>query len=292
MAVQRVVRPDHEFRGYAGQVASGVLVPGDEVTVLPSGLHSRVKRITTYDGDLSDARAGQAVTVVLENELDISRGDLLFSGPVKPRAAQRFEAHLVWMDARPLDPRRRYVIKHTTRTVAAEISAIRHRVDIHTLAEEPADRLEMNAIGVVELSTAKPLFLDAYASNHAIGAFIVIDPEINATSGAGMVLQVVEAKRSGPVTAVDRMARWGHRGGIVRVRNRGVAQMVERKLFDRGCAVALVDTEDAAQALEHAGMLAVVVDRSASDDASQIVRALELSDLLRPSDRLTQGGGI
>ena len=292
MPVQRVVRPDLDFRGYAGQIAAGTVKPGDHVTILPSGLRSRVKRIVTYDGDLASAAGGQAVTIVLDDQLDISRGDLLYSGPTPPHAAQRFEANLVWMDARPLDPSRRYVIKHTTRTVSAEI-AIRHRVDIHSLTEEPAAALEMNAIGVAEVTAATPIFFDAYTANRATGAFIVIDPETNATSGAGMLLRPVHAsKRSGPVTAADRMARWGHRGAIVRVRDRALAHVVDRTLFDRGCAVAIVDTEASARALEHAGMLAIVADRSAPNDADKIVRALEMADVLRPLDRLTQGGGI
>ena len=290
MAVQRVVRPDLDFRGYAGQIASGDVATGDLVTVLPSGLQSRVQRIVTFDGDIERASNGQAVTIVLENQLDISRGDVLHAGPMKPHASTRFEAQVVWMDARPLDPRRKYLVKHTTRTVAAEISAIRHRVDIHSLAQEPAERLEMNAIGVVEFSTAKPLFFDAYSSNRATGAFIVIDPETNATSGAGMLIAPVEAKRTGPVTAADRMARWGHRGAIVRVKDRALALKVERKLFDRGCAVAFVETEAAAAALERAGMLAVLIDRSSQE--ADPIRAMERNDTLRPLDRLTQGGGI
>ncbi len=293
MAVQRVVRPDLDFRGYAGQIASGMVSPGDIVTVLPSGFESRVKRIVTYDADLEEAQTGQAVTIVLEDQLDISRGDLLFSGPVKPHASQKFEAQVVWMDSRPLDARRRYLIKQTSRTVTAEISAIRHRVNIHTLAQEEADRLEMNAIGAVEFSVAKPIFFDVYSANRATGAFIIIDPETNATAGAGMLTAAVEAKRSGPVTAADRMARWGHRGSIVRVRDRALAQLVERKLFERGCAVAIAESEAGALVMEGAGMIAIIVDRSALDtDAARIVRALELGDVLRPLDRLTQGGGI
>ena len=293
MAVQRVVRPDLDFRGYAGEVASGVVEPGDEITVLPSGLRSRVKKIVTWDGDLARAAAGQAVTIVLEDQVDISRGDLLYSGAPQPHAAQRFEANVVWMDTRPLAAGRKYLIKHTTRSVAAEVASIRHRVDIRSLAEEPAESLEMNAIGVVEIAAAKPIFFDAYTSNRATGAFILIDPETNSTSGAGMLLHpVVETKRGGPVTAADRMARWGHRGGTVRVRDRALALAVERRLFDRGCAVAIVE-EDIARVVEHAGMLAIVVDRSAAQtDALRVVRSLELSDVLRPSDRLTQGGGI
>jgi sulfate adenylyltransferase subunit 1 len=291
MAVQRVVRPDHDFRGYAGQVASGTVRRGDAVTVLPSGLRSRVERIATFDGDLDEAGPGQTVTIVLADQLDISRGDLLYAGVVKPYAAQRFEAQMVWMDTRPLDPRRRYAIKHTTRAVAAEI-AIRHRIDIHTHAQEPADRLEMNAIGVVEISTAKPIFFDPYTSNRATGAFIVIDPETNATSGAGMLLRPVVEKKTGPVTPADRMARWGHRGGIVRVKDRALALVVERRLFDRGCAAALVESEDAARSMESAGMLAILVDRSGDHDAARIIHTLEVEDVLRPVDRLTHGGGI
>ena len=292
MAVQRVVRPDLDFRGYAGRVASGSIAPGDELTVLPSGLRSRVKRIATWDGDLESAGTGQAVTIVLENELDVSRGDLFYSGSPAPHAAQRFEASLVWMDARPLDPSRRYLIKHTTRIVPAEI-AVRHRVDIHSLAEEPAAALEMNAIGRVEIASPKPLFFDTYSTNRETGAFIVVDAESNATSGAGMLLRpVVDARHHGPVTAADRMARWGHRGAIVRVKDRSAAQSAERKLFDRGCAVAIVATEPAAAALEHAGMLAILIDRSAEADPARIVQLLEKSDLLRPQDRLTGGGGI
>jgi hypothetical protein len=247
----------------------------------------------TYDGDLERATAGQAVTIVLEDQLDISRGDLLFSGVVSPSAAQRFEARLVWMDSRPLDPGKRYILKHTTRSVSAEVSAIRHRVNIQALSEEPASSLEMNAIGTVEIAASRPIFFDAYTANRATGAFILIDPETNATGGAGMLLQaVVESGRTGPVTAAERMARWGHRGGIVRVRDRALALSVERKLFDRGCSVAVVDAESAA-ALERSGSLAIVIDRSASEtDAAKVVRSLELADLLRPADRLTQGGGI
>jgi len=145
MPVQRVSRPDHTFRGYAGQLASGAIHPGDVVTALPSGLQSRVKRIATFDGDLAQASAPMSVTLELEDPLDISRGDMLFAGSAAPHVARRLEAHLVWMDARPLDARRRYLLKHTTQTVSAEVT-LRHRIDIHTLDAEPAQTLEMNAI--------------------------------------------------------------------------------------------------------------------------------------------------
>ncbi len=130
------------------------------MTVLPRGLQSRVQQIATFDGPFDEAVAPLAVTVVLEDHLDISRGDLIYSGVIKPHAARKFEAKLVWMDARPLYPRRRYLLKHTTRTVPAEIS-IRHRVRIDTLEQEPAEVLEMNEIGLVEVSAAQPLFFDS-----------------------------------------------------------------------------------------------------------------------------------
>ena len=261
LAVQRVVRPDHSFRGYAGQVASGTLRPGDEVTVLPSGLRSRVRQISTFDGPLASAVAPMAVTVVLEDHLDISRGDLLYAGESRPHAARRFQASVVWMDARPLQPRRRYLLKHTTRTVSAEVS-IRHRVRIETLAEEPAGTLEMNEIGLVEIAGAQPLFFDLYSENRSTGAFILIDPETNATSGAGMIVGALEsAHAAGPVTPLERLARWGHTGAVIRVGARAsLAQMLERKLFDHGCAVVLLrpEQEHVARAIANAGLLAIL----------------------------------
>jgi sulfate adenylyltransferase subunit 1 len=262
MAVQRVVRPDQTFRGYAGQVASGTLRPGDEITVLPSGLTSRVQQITTYDGALDAAIAPMAVTVVLEDHLDISRGDLLYAGTSRPRATRKFQAKVVWMDARPLYPRRRYLLKHTTRTVPVELS-IRHRVRIQTLEEEHAETLEMNEIGLVEITAAQPLFFDPYSGNHQTGSFILIDPETNATSGAGMIVEAVERQEhtAGPVTKLERLTRWGHGGAVVRVGARiSLAQSLERKLFDRGCAVVLLrpDQQDAAEAVAEVGLLAIL----------------------------------
>ena len=293
MAVQRVCRPDHSFRGYAGQVASGAIHPGDVVTALPTGRQARVRRIATFDGDLQEASAPTAVTLELEDHLDISRGDMLFAGSPSPHAAQHFEARVVWMDARPLDPRRRYLVKHTSQTVAAEV-AIRHRVDIRTLAEEPAASLEMNAIGSIEVHAAKPLFFDAYDSNRATGSFILIDSETNATSGAGMIRRpLVNRRGEGPVTQAERMARWGHRGAVVRVGNPAMAREIERALFERGCAVAVASSELAASSLKDAGVLAIVVaPESGAGGASAILSELELTGILRPHEVVSEGGGI
>jgi sulfate adenylyltransferase subunit 1 len=196
--VQRVARPDAEFRGYAGQIASGSIEPGTEVTVVRTGRKSRVKSISTFDGDLEEAWAPMSVTLTLEDELDISRGDLIAAGP-RPVASRHFEATLVWFNERALDTERRYLLKHTTQLVPAEIRAIKHRVNVGTLAGEPAETLEMNHIGVVEIDATRPIFFDSYKQNHRTGCFVVIDAQTNATVGAGMISRETHARRgAGP----------------------------------------------------------------------------------------------
>ena len=177
--VQLVLRPTHDFRGYAGQILSGSVRRGDRVSVWPSGQGSRIKSIVTFDGELEVASAGQSVTLTLEDEIDISRGDLISVGDVS--VAQRFRADVVWMDERPLDPSRVYVLKHTTRTVSAEL-------------DRP---LELNHIGSVTITTARPVMMDCYVENRGTGSFIIIDPATNFTAGAGMVAEVL-TERGGP----------------------------------------------------------------------------------------------
>ncbi len=147
--VQRVIRPNQDFRGYAGQVVSGTIRPGDGVLALPSGRRSRVKSIETFDGRLDEAVAPMSVTLTLEDEVDISRGDMLVSAQKPPDAARQFDASVVWMNEQPLDLSRRYMLKHTTQTLPAEVKAVKHRVNIKTLEHEAADSLEMNGIGVL-----------------------------------------------------------------------------------------------------------------------------------------------
>jgi sulfate adenylyltransferase large subunit len=167
--VQLVLRPRHDFRGYAGRIASGTIRVGDRVTVWPSGRETSVARIATWEGDLESASAPESVTIVLRDELDVSRGDTLAAGDAL--VASRFEAQVVWMDERPLDPSRVYVLKHTTRVVTAEIDA----------------PLALNEIGTVRVHTARPLVFDAYATNRATGSFVLVDPVTNFTAGAGMI---------------------------------------------------------------------------------------------------------
>ena len=192
--VQLVVRPNQEFRGYAGQIVSGTVRPGDRITVWPAGTHTTVRRIVTWDGDLSAAIAPMSVTLVLDDEVDVSRGDVIAAGDVQ--VASRFEARVVWMDERPLDPARVYLLKQGTRTVTAEVNR----------------GLVLNQIGSLTVTTARPLVFDPYADNRGTGSFIVIDPVTHFTAGAGMIASAVDAhatadSRPGVAERLARVAR-------------------------------------------------------------------------------------
>jgi sulfate adenylyltransferase large subunit len=190
--VQLVLRPNDEFRGYAGQIASGVVRVGDVLHAWPSGRSARVKRLVTWDGDLDVAFAPMSVTITLDDEIDISRGDVLAAEP--PIVGQRFEAEMVWMDERPLDPARVYLLKHASKTVTAQIN--------HGML--------LNQIATVTVSTARPIVFDRYELNRTTGSFIVIDPATHFTAGAGMIVNAVRDHAPGlttaPVTAAERLA--------------------------------------------------------------------------------------
>jgi sulfate adenylyltransferase large subunit len=195
--VQIVLRPNDTFRGYAGQIVSGRIRTGDRLTAWPSGRDARVKRIVTYDGDLQMAFAPMSVTLTLDDEIDISRGDVLTVEPAF--VGQKFEAEVVWMDERPLDPGRVYLLKHGTRTVTAEIN--------HALM--------LNQISTVQVSTARPLVFDRYAENRGTGSFILIDPATQFTCGAGMIAEPVReggaAVHPAPLTFAERLAHLARR---------------------------------------------------------------------------------
>ncbi len=203
MAVQRVVRPDHTFRGYAGQIASGVIRPGDEVLAQPSGRRTKVERIVTYEGDLEVGHAPLSVTLTLAHEIDISRGDMISSGP-DPIAAKAIEATIVWFDGKPLDLTGHYLIKHTTQIIPARVEAVDYRVNVNTLHAEAVSGLSMNEVGVVRIVAARPLFFDPYRDNRGTGAFILIDSQTNATAAVGMIVAAAEA---GAETPADKLAR-------------------------------------------------------------------------------------
>jgi hypothetical protein len=270
MPVQRVVRPHQGFRGFAGQIASGAIRLGDQVSVLPSGRTSRVRRIVTYDGDLESAHAPLSVTLTLEDELDISRGDLLTRAGEEAQVTRRFAASLVWMDARPLDAARRYLLKHASQTVPAEVR-LRERVNLEQSASEPAGLLEMNGIGVAEIETRRPIALEQYSENRTLGAFILIDAETNATVGAGMVRQILRedarAANAAPVTPLERASRWGHAGAVLRLQApAAVSHALERALLHAGAFVVRPPDDDPTTPgiLADAGALVLVAEEGAN----------------------------
>jgi sulfate adenylyltransferase subunit 1 len=253
--VQYVIRPDANFRGFAGQVASGVIRPGDAVTALPSGQRSRVESIVTYDGPLAEAFFPMAVTLKLEDEIDLSRGDMLVALDKPPHVSQRFAATMVWMHAQPLESRRTYLIKQTARQVPGKVTRIRHRVNINTLEPEAAVRLDINDIAAVEIETNRPLFFDSYSENRTTGSFIVIDPLTNATLGAGMIrenlpedgekwtgLRTEDSETA--VSPLERHRRHGHYPAIILLDARAeLARRIERALFDDGFEVMVAGEE-------------------------------------------------
>ncbi len=187
--VQYVLRADHDFRGYCGQLAGGVIRKNDEVMVLPSGKTTRVARIVTYDGELEYAFPPQSITVCLADELDVGRGDMLVHPGNLPRTARTIEAMLVWMDEQPLDPSRTYLFKHTTALVRGQFVKVVYRTDPDQLHRQPAASLALNEIGRVEVELATPIFCDEYARNRRTGSCIVIDPLSNRTVGVGMCIE-------------------------------------------------------------------------------------------------------
>lgn len=190
--VQWINRPGADFRGYSGTVASGHVSPGDEVVVVPSGRRTVIDRIVTFDGNLAKARAGDAVTLVLRDETDVSRGDMLTSTRLPPEIADRFAAHLLWMSETSLLPGRSYLLRAGTRTVTANVTAIRHRLDIDSGQPLASKSIGLNEIAYCAISTAVPLAFDPYAKNRATGAFILIDRFSNETVAAGMIDRPLE----------------------------------------------------------------------------------------------------
>jgi sulfate adenylyltransferase large subunit len=225
--VQHVIRPSLDFRGYAGQVAAGTIRPGDPVMALPSGRKSRVRSITTWDGYLDVAFPPMSVTLTLEDELDISRGDMLVDPQKVPRTSRHIEASIVWMHASPLTPGRHLLLKHTTHQVTAFTSAIDYKVDVNTLDHVPAQELNLNEIGVVRLETHRPLYFDPYETNRATGGFILIDPLSNATVAAGMILKDAAADAPGRSTII------AVGGEIVEV-DRATVEDIRNLLRERG----------------------------------------------------------
>ena len=261
--VQYVIRPDLDYRGFAAEVAAGIIKKGDDVVALPSGKSSKVKAIDTWEGELDEAFAGQSVTIRLEDEIDISRGDMIVKPDNLPRVTRRFDAHMVWMHERPLDTEKAYLVKHTTQTVRAQIDKIYHEIDMHSLEPKKTDGIKLNDIAKVRLSCHRALYVDDYQRNRETGAFIVIDSLTNNTVAAGMialegadqdigeVMKELHAESAmEPKTFVspnERMERFGQKGATVwlhGVPGSGrwtLAYALERKLFDEGRTATVVN---------------------------------------------------
>ena len=186
--VQYVSRPDLNFRGFAGTIVSGQISVGDDITVLPSGKSSRVKSIYTFDGDLETGGAQQAITITLEDEIDISRGDMIVKSNNRPLIASSFKTHLVWMTEEALIPNKQYSFKFATKTVTGSVSNLHYKIDVNTLKESEAIHLNLNEIGVTDIRLTQNIACDPYTSNRATGGFIIIDRMTNSTVGAGMVI--------------------------------------------------------------------------------------------------------
>ena len=265
--VQYVVRPNLDFRGFAGTVASGIVRKGDEIMVLPSRKTSRVKSIETFDGQLDEAFAPQSVTLTLTDEIDISRGDMIVRPGNVPQLNQNFDAMLVWMAESPMVPGKQYLFKQTTQTVSGNISTLRYAVDVNSLHRKPSPTLELNQIGRCKVSLSQPLIFDGYRRNRTTGSFIVIDRITNGTVAAGMILDRQTSENRGDhwedepasqtlsrsvsqVSDEERQARYGQKPvtvlltGLPGSGKSTTARGLERWLFDNGRSAAVIDGQN------------------------------------------------
>ncbi|WP_428150455.1 sulfate adenylyltransferase subunit CysN [Brevundimonas sp.] len=255
MPVQWVNRPNPEFRGYAGLIAAGTVLPGDRVRVLPAGRESRIARIVAMPGDLAEAEAGQSVTLTLEDAVDVSRGDVIVAAEAPPEAADQFEATVVWMDEENLSPGRSYLLKTGTQTATAQVTAIRHRVNVNTLEKLAAKRLELNDIAVCNLSLDRTITFEPYETSRDLGGFILIDRITNRTVGAGMIRYALRRADNIHWQAIDvdrsaRAAMKGQKGAVVWLTGLSgagkstIANLVDRRLHAAGRHTCLLDGDN------------------------------------------------
>uniref|UniRef100_UPI003568CFC4 sulfate adenylyltransferase subunit 1 n=1 Tax=Pontibacterium sp. TaxID=2036026 RepID=UPI003568CFC4 len=308
--VQYVNRPNLDFRGYCGTLASGIVRPGDEVTVLPSGKSSRVKSIVTFEGEIEEAFPPMSVTLTLEDEIDISRGDVLVHSKDIPEATNRFDAMLVWMSESELVQGRQYDVKLATTTIAGGVTNIRHRIDVNTLEKSEVNTLGLNDISRCEITLERPVIADDYKQHHGTGSFIIVDRLTNATVAAGMIVDAsgqallngdLEIVEQSQVSAADKALRFGQQAGTVVVsggteqQRNMVLYSVEKALFNAGRAVAVLNNEtlpaelqsnltQTATVLNNNGLLVL----AASDDALAGEKVLNVSLDAKDADlRLT-----
>ncbi|MBI43280.1 sulfate adenylyltransferase subunit CysN [Marinobacter lutaoensis] len=292
--VQYVNRPNLDFRGFCGTIASGVIRPGDEVMALPSRRTSKVREIVTFDGNLDEAYVDQAVTLTLEDEIDISRGDMLVKVGDEPEVDNRFQANVVWMTDAPLETGRLYNIKLGPTFTSGTVKTIHYQTDVNTLEQRAnPGRLQLNEIGLCELTLNQPVAFDAYARNHATGSFIIIDRLTNVTIGAGMITGLADGTESlDPVSAEERQRRLAQKPMIIACNGKqasALALALERALFDQGKTPVVLTEESAgdsderrrvAQLLTAHGLIAIVTNlggdvanATASADSEQEIPA-------------------
>ncbi|WP_432799754.1 sulfate adenylyltransferase subunit CysN [Poriferisphaera sp. WC338] len=295
LPVQYVNRPNLNFRGFAGTLASGIVRPGDEVMALPSRKTSKVKSVVSYEGEMEEGFAPQAVTVTLEDEIDVSRGDMLVHAKNVPHLDTTYEAMVVWMTEQPLVANKQYMIKHTTRKTTGVVSDVRYRINVNSLHREDTDRLEINEIGRCVFELSQPIAFDAYKTNRTTGAFVIIDRLTNNTVGAGMILDRTPeelkgreaAKRSidvrthdSLVSDAERHDRLGQQAatvwltGLTGSGKSAIAYALERRLFDEGKLGHVLDARNARLGLN------VDLDYSEEDRAENLRRAAEVARLM------------
>lgn len=294
--VQYVLRPSLDFRGFSARMASGIIRKGDEIKVLPSGKKSKVARIITSDGDKDFAFPPQSVTITLEDEIDISRGDMIVHPENLPMVERHFEAMLVWMDEKPMKHETQYYIKMNTTTTKARIELIRYRVDVNTMERSDIDRFSLNDIGRVVVTTNKPVFFDRYKRNHSTGAFVLIDPMTNNTSAVGMIVEDVKGKdiipkitdmerkkveRGECLVPVEQRERFYEQRGatlwITGLHGSGknlLAYMIEKRLFDQGATVVLLDGSTVRSGLSRE------LDHTSTDRAEHLRRVAHVARIL------------
>lgn len=300
--VQYVNRPNLDFRGFCGTVASGRIKPGDPIMVLPSKKTSKVKSIVTYEGEIDEAFAPLAVTLTTEDEIDISRGDMIVRPDNTPTVADKFDATIVWMADEPLVPGKEYWVKHNTKVTAGRVSTLRYQIDVNTLHRNPTPTLGLNEIGRCQVVLNQPIAFDDYRRNKGAGAFIIIDRVSNVTVGAGMILNrkasedsdhwdeeasdSLEARIS-PVTDDERHARYGQKPatvlltGLPAAGKTPLAGAIERKLFDAGRAVAVIDGQNMRRGLSKD------LSFSTSDRSENLRRAAEVAKTLNNAGLIT-----
>jgi bifunctional enzyme CysN/CysC len=281
--VQYVNRPNLDFRGFCGTVASGIFRKGDQITALPSGVSSKIKSIVTHDGDLDQAFPPMAVTLTLEDEIDISRGDMIIGGEqLQATISDKFKATIVWMTEKPLSPGRQYTIKLATRSVSGSIALIHHRIDVNTLEHHDANELKLNEIGSCTVAVNAPVVFDPYKKNRGTGSFIIIDRLTNGTVGAGMISGATDDETQQSVNAKERTARFSQVATAIALMGstgKETAYRLERKLFDNGHATTILETQETAgliQVIKNAGLICL----SANENK-------ELSDMSFDCEKLT-----